>query len=812
MAQPSQNPAPDRPAGPSGETETVVDGSGSAAPTISFPAPEPWPTIPGYEIQSEVGRGGMGVVYRAVEQSSGRVRALKVIAGPQVDPAALERFRREHVIQTNLPAHPGLLRVYECGVYRRDSDGAVLPFYAMDLVDGPGGAPRTLARDLRVNPRPPRDRIEQIIKVCDAVQTASQHGVQHRDLKPQNILLTSTGEPVVMDFGVARATGVETSTREFLAGAGRPAGTPLYMAPEQASAETVLLSHACDVYSLGIMLHEAISGQPPYDVAPESAQTLASAITAAATHARPLDVPAPTPRDPRRREPVDRRIASIVRKATHLDPAQRYQNAGELAAALRGYLRRTRWFAARRRIAGVPAAPALIAGMAATCFAAALLVGALMTLRLIPIPGVSDWYEPERISAMLPAALDRVRIIAITDDTDVAALARAAMPEGPPVTPSRMFPMRAVHGELCKLLIPARPAAVGFDLLFAPNEAAAAHDARLAEGIRAMRQAGIEVVVGSQRWDRDPVTRLPMDVSRVVAQASQRWGGVTIVQSDPAWGIDMWFLDAGLGRVEPSFASEMYAAVRAPGERYDAVVHRATSTVEMEFWRPIAEIDGGRARTGRTVTWRLSTPLPGESGGDDNRLTGFERGDSSLALVVELPPQETLDAIVVPLHEALAASDAQRRAWFEGKAVIVGDHRGTIDAKTRPDGGRVYGPQVQAVAVAASLAGLIPRVATVAQHAQLSFAAALGAAILVAIFARGRGPAPQAIALLVAAAMVGAGFAAAWALAQKEALLFDPVGPALAVLIAVVSASTLRAHAVRVSALATSRLTNRPSI
>lgn len=812
MAQPSQNPAPDRPAGPSGETETVVDGSGSAAPTISFPAPEPWPTIPGYEIQSEVGRGGMGVVYRAVEQSSGRVRALKVIAGPQVDPAALERFRREHVIQTNLPPHPALLRVYECGVYRRDSDGAVLPFYAMDLVDGPGGAPRTLARDLRVNPRPPRDRIEQIIKVCDAVQTASQHGVQHRDLKPQNILLTSTGEPVVMDFGVARATGVETSTREFLAGAGRPAGTPLYMAPEQASAETVLLSHACDVYSLGIMLHEAISGQPPYDVAPESAQTLASAITAAATNARPLDVPAPTPRDPRRREPVDRRIASIVRKATHLDPAQRYQNAGELAAALRGYLRRTRWFAARRRIAGVPAAPALIAGMAATCFAAALLVGALMTLRLIPIPGVSDWYEPERISSALPGALDRVRIIAITDDTDVAALARAAMPGGPEVTSTRLFPMRAVHGVLCERLIAARPAAVGFDLLFSPNDAAAAHDARLAAGIRALRASGVEVVVASQRWDRDPQTRVPLDVSRTVAQAAQRWGGVTIVMGAAAWAIDMWFLDAGLNLVEPSFATEMFAAVQAPGERFDAVANFATSSVTMRFWRPVPGFDGGRADTGRTVTWRLSSVLGEDLGGGDNRLTGFEKGDASLALIAELPPQERLDAIVVPLHEALAAEDDQLREWFAGKAVIVGDHRRGVDTKPRYDGGMVFGPQVQATALAASLAGLIPRVATVAQHAQLSFAAALGAAILVAIFARGRGAVPLAIALLVAAAMVGAGFAAAWALAQKDALLFDPVGPALAVVIAAGVASVLRAHAVRVSALATSRLTAPHSI
>lgn len=265
-----------------------------------------------HELLEELGRGGMGVVYKARHTGLGRVVALKMLLrGAAASPADLARFRGEAEAVARLD-HPNIAPVYEVGMVGDE------PYFTMRYVEG-----TTLARRLAEGPIPSREAAAILYRVAQAVHSAHERGVLHRDLKPQNILLDAKGTPFVTDFGLAkRVEGGDSLTQT-----GAILGTPSYMPPEQAGGERRgTLAATSDVYSLGAILYHAVTGRPPHQAA-TPVETVLSVLE---------EDPVP----PRLLNPrVDRDLEMIVLKCLQKPQDLRYQNASDLASDLDAYLR-----------------------------------------------------------------------------------------------------------------------------------------------------------------------------------------------------------------------------------------------------------------------------------------------------------------------------------------------------------------------------------------------------------------------------------------------------------------------------------------
>ena len=308
-----------------------------------------------YQILEEIGRGGMGVIYRARQRHSRRIVALKRILSYHADSQeTLARFRREAQAVASLD-HPNILHIYEVG---ESEDG--FPFFSMKFAAG--GSLLDAAPALRSEPR---RSVALMAKVARAVQYAHDQGILHRDLKPGNVLLDGRGEPLVSDFGLAKWLDTTTDVTRTLT----IFGTPGYIAPEQANGSAPNLTPAADVYSLGAMLFDLFTGRPPF----LGEHALAVIQQAAEKPAPKLRSLAPT---------LDRDLETICAKCLEREPKARYGSAGDLAEDLE------RWLAGRHVIARPVSAPVralrwshrnpAMTAMAALLLALGTTVGALI--------------------------------------------------------------------------------------------------------------------------------------------------------------------------------------------------------------------------------------------------------------------------------------------------------------------------------------------------------------------------------------------------------------------------------------------------
>jgi serine/threonine-protein kinase len=267
-------------------------------------------TIAQYRVDDEIGKGGMGVVYRARDRQLDEVVALKVLR-PDVmkdDPTLLERFKTEIKLARRI-THRNVLRTHDFG----DSDG--VPFISMEYLEGV--TLKDLIRSKGALPTGVGLRIAK--QMCQGLDAAHQQGVVHRDIKPQNMLiLPETGELKIMDFGIARTSTVEPGS-SGLTSAGTVMGTPDYMPPEQAQGNPA--DFRSDIYSLGVVLFEVFSGQLPFGGDTPMAVVLAH-----------IQTPPPQPRsiNPRISEP----LSDVILRCLSKDPAKRYQRVGEILDAL----------------------------------------------------------------------------------------------------------------------------------------------------------------------------------------------------------------------------------------------------------------------------------------------------------------------------------------------------------------------------------------------------------------------------------------------------------------------------------------------
>src|SRR5438270_6228002 len=264
-----------------------------------------------YELLEEIGRGGQGVVYRARQKSLNRTVALKVIGlGEWASTPHLKRFRQEAEAAASLE-HPHIVPIYEIG----ERDGSC--YFSMKFVEG-----GQLDAILGGNPMAVRQAAELLVKIARTVQYAHEHGILHRDIKPGNILLDRHGEPHLTDFGLARLIEQDSTVTNSL----DVLGTPSYMAPEQAAGHTKNLTAAADVYSLGAVFYQMLTGQPPF-LGITSYETVRLVVESES-------------RAPRLLNPkIERDLSTICLKCLEKDPRSRYAAALALAEDLECWLR-----------------------------------------------------------------------------------------------------------------------------------------------------------------------------------------------------------------------------------------------------------------------------------------------------------------------------------------------------------------------------------------------------------------------------------------------------------------------------------------
>jgi eukaryotic-like serine/threonine-protein kinase len=266
------------------------------------------PKIDGYDVECILGRGGMGIVYKAKDRRLDRFVAIKMLlAGPHADPLDLARFRREAEAVAAL-RHPNIVRIHD--------EAAGRHYFVMEFVEG-----GNLAEKLAGKPLAERDAAEMTATVASAVEFAHEIGFIHRDLKPANILLTADGTPKIADFGLVRSIGAGP---EFTLD-GTRLGTPCYMAPEQAMGKASAIGPAVDIYALGAVLYEMLTGRPPF-----------KGQSAAGTDRQLIaDVPVPpSPWNPK----VSRDLQTICLKCLNKSPSRRYARAQDLVDDLHRFL------------------------------------------------------------------------------------------------------------------------------------------------------------------------------------------------------------------------------------------------------------------------------------------------------------------------------------------------------------------------------------------------------------------------------------------------------------------------------------------
>jgi len=260
-----------------------------------------------YRILNVLGKGGMGVVYKVMDEKLKRVVALKLlIAQDKRSEEASHRFLTEARAMARL-RHKNIVRVYDNGFYKGS------PYFTMELISG-----KELVKYIPT--LRPREAMRWMLSICEAVHYFHQSGIIHRDLKPSNIMISKDGEPILMDFGIAR----DEASRSSLTASGQSIGTPAYMAPEQAKGLIDQIDEKTDIYGMGAVLYEMLTKRSPFTGSPMQ-------ILYKVCNVEPISVREINPQIPHD-------VATIVEKAMSKEKMFRYNSAQEMAEDIRRYL------------------------------------------------------------------------------------------------------------------------------------------------------------------------------------------------------------------------------------------------------------------------------------------------------------------------------------------------------------------------------------------------------------------------------------------------------------------------------------------
>lgn len=295
----SESPTPDR----QGTTKS------------STPRKRSFPEYEGYQIIEELPRGGQAFVYKAIHKATKAKVALKVLApGSLASAKARRRFEREVDLISGLK-HPYIVSVRDSGIAKDQY------YFAMEYLQGLPLDAYVSLQGLSI-----RETLELFAKICDATTHAHQHGVIHRDLKPSNILIDGRGDPHILDFGLAKTAESLSDTISMVSMTGEIQGTLAYMSPEQASGQTDLIDTRTDVYSLGVILYQLLTGKFPYDVSGTTAQILRNIESAEPIHPRNIV------------SKFNSEVEAIILKCLDKNPSHRYHSAADLQDDIQHWL------------------------------------------------------------------------------------------------------------------------------------------------------------------------------------------------------------------------------------------------------------------------------------------------------------------------------------------------------------------------------------------------------------------------------------------------------------------------------------------
>lgn len=635
------------------ETATLSPYSPLSPHESAPPAPElPANAFEGYEILREIHRGGQGVVYQAIQLSTRRKVALKVLKeGALAGPMDRARFEREIQVLAQL-RHPNIVTIHDSGV----SNGRW--FYVMEYVRGE-------RLDAWVTEhKPPSDEILRLLKIiCEAVGHAQRHGVIHRDLKPANILVDHEGAPHVLDFGLAKVAAgsiIETQTpltisREFI-------GTLPYASPEQTLGDPSLIDMRGDVYALGVILYQLLTGAFPYPVVGDLKTVLRH--IAETPPRRPSAVNAGLPRD----------IDAILLTALSKDRASRYQTATELAEDIDRYLCGQPLRARRASLSYVTRIRAremvrrYRMGTSLLVLIASVLLGYMAAYALLRVrPSLIARYERWVCGGLVgiggPVDLSSVRVVALRDDTEVEALASALGVDG--VRADDWTSVRRLHGKLMEKLAASGARAVVWDIMF---PSATEHDPYFVRGVEALGRAGVPVVVAVAPWWFDGAPRLSPAIAPVV-----QWGGAIVdFDGDSPWKVE---LAAARVATEPLAGLSLAAAAafRQPDAEYSVGLDTSRERLRVRYFRSDPQLP--RARQWLDVFDEAALTAVAPARDMRNVEHGLQPDDLVAYLVVHLPDDATLSARTLDYQSMMSADEAELRKRVEGTLVMIGDFR-----------------------------------------------------------------------------------------------------------------------------------------